>query len=103
MKKRIRIFAVLSLAIGCLGLGACSVPLAAGKVAFDGVYTIATPAHLVHSENIYGTDMISSETNRKVAKDIDQKYQVFHRDLSHMYNTFSKLFFNHDKDDPYLR
>jgi len=103
MKKRIRVFALLALAGLSFGFASCSVPLAAGKILLDGAHTIVTPVHLVHSEDPYGTDMFTAETNRKVAEDVSQKYQAFHRDLSHMYDTFSKLFFNHDKDDPYLR
>jgi len=39
---------------------------------------------------------------RSITEDISQKTQVLVRDLNHSYDTFSKLFFNHDPDDPYL-
>ncbi|TAH38696.1 MAG: hypothetical protein EYC70_04825 [Planctomycetota bacterium] len=39
---------------------------------------------------------------RSIGEDLSQKGQVLQRDFNHAYDTFSKYFFNHDPDDPYL-
>ncbi|MCH2113214.1 MAG: hypothetical protein MK213_10175 [Planctomycetes bacterium] len=39
---------------------------------------------------------------RPIQDDLSQKGQVMVRDANSMYDTFSKVFMNHDPDDPYL-
>lgn len=39
---------------------------------------------------------------RSIGEDLDQKGQVIVRDANHAWDSFSKYFFNHDPDDPYL-
>ncbi len=102
MNKLHRALALAALAAGPLTLGSCSVAVAAGKAVQDGVTYVFTPGHYVHSEDPWGTDMFSKETNAKVAREYRERDQTFKRDMTHVYDSFNRLFFNYDKNDPYL-
>jgi hypothetical protein len=102
MKKQIRALAAIALAAGSLSLGSCSVFVAGGKAVQDGVTYVLTPGHYVHSSEPWGTDMFSDETNASLAAEYQARDRAFHKDMSSVYDSFNKWFFNYDKNDPYV-
>ena len=102
MKKQLRALAVIALAAGSLSLGSCSAFIAGGKIAMDGVSYVLTPGHYAHSNDPWGSDMFSAETNASLATEYVARDRAFHKDVEDVYHSFNKWFFNYDKDNPYV-
>jgi hypothetical protein len=100
--SKLRALAAVSLAAASLSLGSCSVVVAGAKAIEDGVTYVFTPGNYVHSSDPYGMDMYSSETNAKVAAEYQARDRSFHKDMTEVYDSFNKWFFNYDKNDPYI-
>jgi hypothetical protein len=100
--SKLRVLAAAALVAASLTLGSCSVVVAGAKAIEDGVTYVFTPGHYVHSSEPYGTDMLSAETSASLANEYQMRERAFHKDMTEVYDSFNKWFFNYDKDDPYV-
>jgi hypothetical protein len=102
MKMHLRALATIALAASTLTLGSCSVFVAGTKAVTDGATYVFTPGNYVHSNDPWGTDMYSSETNKKMAAEYNARGQSFKNDMTEVYDGLNKWLFNYDKNDPYI-
>ena len=68
----------------------------------DSVAYLSQPTHYVHSEDEWGTDMFGKSTNDRVSAEFRFRQAAWRRDLESMHDDTNRLFFNYDKNDPYL-